>query len=263
MKKLKKRIYELFDVPAPDDRASKLFDVLIFCLIILNVAAVIFETTEYAEGLLSYFRAFEFVSVVVFTIEYVLRIWSITENTDYERPITGRLGYAFTPMLLFDLAAILPFYLPMIIPIDLRFLRILRLVRVFRVFKLARYVDDLQIMIKVLKDKREELFITLFVGFILLLIASSMMFYAENEAQPDAFSSIPAAMWWGVCTMTTVGYGDIAPVTTLGRFIASFVAVMGIGMFALPAGILGSGFMEEFSKRGETKTCPHCGKEIE
>lgn len=264
MKIIRKRVFEIVDITAPADRTSKIFDIFIFSLIILNALAVILETTEWGGGYKSLFYGFELVSVAVFCAEYLLRVWSCVENPDYANSFKGRIRFAFSPMLLVDLAAILPFFIPLIIPFDLRFLRILRLIRIFRVFKLTRYVDDMKIMINVLKNKKEEIFITLFVGSMLLFISSSLMYYAENDAQPENFSSIPNTMWWGVCTLTTVDYGDnIYPVTTLGKFIGSAIAVLGVGLFALPAGILASGFMEEIDKnKAKSSACPHCGKEI-
>jgi len=175
----------------------------------------------------------------------------------------GRFRFALSAMPMIDLLAVLPFYLPFL-GLDLRFMRAVRLFRLFRVAKLARYSEALRTFCRVLGAKKEELGVTLFTLFLLLLLASCLAYYAERDAQPEAFSSIPAAMWWGVCTLTTVGYGDVCPVTALGKGIAAVIAVLGIGMFALPAGILGSGFVEEIQKRKKClQRCPHCGWEIE
>jgi len=134
------------------------------------------------------------------------------------------------------------------------------------VFKLGRYHDSFHTIKTVLNKKRGELFVAVFLGMIILVVASSVMYYAEHGAQPDKFSSIPTTMWWAVMTLTTIGYGDMYPVTGLGKLVAAVIAFLGIGLFALPAGILGSGFFEEFhhrqQKEEETITCPHCGKEI-
>jgi voltage-gated potassium channel len=133
-----------------------------------------------------------------------------------------------------------------------------------RVAKLARYSTSLQLVGKVVQAKKHELSVTLFVLFLMLVIASCLIYYAEHEAQPDVFSSIPAAMWWGVATLTTVGYGDAYPVTATGKLIASIMAVLGVGMFALPAGILGGGFMEAVQQRRDApRQCPHCGADLE
>ena len=146
-------------------------------------------------------------------------------------------------------------------------MRAFRLFRLFRILKLARYSESLQTFVDVLRLKKEELMLMLFAIIILLIISSSLVYEAENEAQPEAFSSIPAAMWWGVVTLGTVGYGDIFPITPMGKLIGSFVVILGIGLFALPTGILASGFAEVLAKRKEERQkgremCPHCGRYI-
>jgi voltage-gated potassium channel len=165
-------------------------------------------------------------------------------------------------MALVDLFAILPFYLPFIIPFDLCALRALRLVRLFRLFKMSRYVEALTTLDDVIKAKKEELAVTLAMILILLILASSAMYIAETDAQPDKFPNIPATLWWGVVTLTTIGYGDIYPVTPLGKVIGGLIAFLGIGLFALPAGILAAGFAEEVQKTKRPLICPHCGKEL-
>lgn len=160
--------------------------------------------------------------------------------------------------MLIDLIAILPFYFGAMI--DLRYLRALRLVRFLRLFKLARYSESLQLFATAFRLKRDELVITSALGMVLLLVSSSLMYFAERGAQPEEFSSIPAALWWGVITLTTVGYGDVHPETALGRALGAIVSVIGIGLFALPASLLASGFIE--AARQRTITCPHCGEEI-
>jgi voltage-gated potassium channel len=260
--KIKKRVFEIVEVPAPEDQLSKVFDVFIFSLIILNVLAVILETTDWGELQKPFFKYFEIVSVAIFSVEYVLRVWSCTENTEYESPVKGRIRFALTPFLLIDLAAILPSLLPMFIPIDLRFMRMFRLFRIFRILKLARYVDEIKMFYNVFVNKKEEFFITLFVGSMLLILSSCLMYFAEHTTQPDSFSSIPASIWW--IGGTLIGYGDIYPVTILGKLLVLIIAILGIGMIALPAGILASGLMEEINKRKNNSIiCPHCGKDID
>jgi voltage-gated potassium channel len=211
---------------------------------------------RWAPGL---FRAFEIFSVAIFTVEYLLRLWSCTAAEKYSWPLMGRLRFTFTPLAIVDLLAILPFYLPQV-DIDLRFVRIVRL---FRIAKVGRYSRALSTFGRVAAAKRAELIAILSILVILLILASSLMYYAENDAQPDRFSSIPAAMWWGIATLTTIGYGDIYPITGVGKLLAGFVAVLGVGMFALPTGILGAAFVEEIqSAKRKRSICPHCGREI-
>lgn len=264
MKRIQRRIYELLEVAHPDDTASRVTDLFLFILIALNVVAVIVETVEdLATQYAAAFQLFEVFSVGVFTVEYVLRLWTCVADPRYASTFRGRIRFAGSWHAVVDILAILPFYLPMFLPIDLRIIRALRFFRLLRFLKLSRYSESMRIFGKVLRSERSELMVALFVAGVLLVLGSSFLYLVEHEAQPEKFSSIPAAMWWGVATLTTVGYGDVAPITPLGRFLGAIVAVMGIGMFALPAGILASGFAREMSKRrDEPAVCPHCGEPI-
>ena len=260
---IKKKIFEIIDPSHAYDDTSKTFNVSMLALIFLNVVAVILETEA---GLYSRYKAFfdffEVFSVGIFTLEYILRIWSCTEHPKYKAPILGRLRYALSLPMLIDLISFLPFYVPLW-GMDLRIIRVIRLFRLFRLMKMARYSKSLSTIVNVIKSKKEELGITLFSGGVLLILASSLLYFIEHDAQPDAFSSIPAAMWWGAITLTTVGYGDVYPVTILGKIVGAFIAILGIGLFALPAGIIASGFAAELqAKPSEPLICPYCGKEI-
>jgi voltage-gated potassium channel len=229
-----------------------------------NVVAMVLETVvTVRQRAPEFFFWFEVFSVFVFTVEYVLRPWAVTVDPRYAHPVRGRIRYAVTPLLLIDLLAVLPFYLPYL-GVDLRVFRAARLFRIFRVAKLGRYSHALQTFGRVIHSTREQLMTTLMLLLTLLLFSATLLYYAENQAQPEAFSSIPMAMWWGIATLTTVGYGDVYPITGIGRLMAAAIAILGIGMFALPTGILGSAFVEEIQNRGRSApmTCPHCGREI-
>ena len=264
MSNFRRRVFEILEPPTEGDAASRAFDVFILALIFLNVLGIVVESLPtFPDSSRRLLRIFEIVSVAVFTIEYALRMWTCTLNARYRRPVIGRLRFAFSFMALIDLAAILPFYLPMLIAVDLRYLRALRLFRFARVVKMGRYSRSLRLIRGAIAASKADLINTAFAACVLLVIASSMMYYAEHNAQPDVFSSIPATMWWGVITLTTVGYGDALPVTPIGKLIACFAALMGIGLFALPTAILGSAFLEQARvARQEDFTCPHCGKTL-
>ena len=256
----RKRIYEILTYSKVNDNMGKAFSIFIVTLISLNVIAIILESVKSIYVLMpELFKSFEYVSVFIFSIEYILRIWSTVENPRYKKLITGRLRFIAAPMSLIDLLAILPFYLPFT-GIDLRFLRVLRMMRILRIAKLGRYSQSLQILNRVILSKKEQLICIVFILFLLLIISSALLYDTENEAQPDKFSSIPASMWWAITTLTTVGYGDMCPVTSMGKILAAIIAVLGIGMFALPTGVIGAGFMEEITKHPKTTTCEHCGK---
>lgn len=269
MNRIRSRIWELIEVSYDADNHSPMldwYDTGMMALILLNVLAVVIESVEEIGARFAvFFSAFEGFSVAVFTIEYMVKLWACTADARYAHPLLGRVKYALTPMVIIDLFTFLPFYL-WFLPLDLRFLRALRLFRLLRVLKLGRYSQAVALMGRVFRRKRADLSASALVLFVMLVIAASVMYYAENEAQPEAFSSIPAAMWWGVATFTTVGYGDVYPITPLGRVLGSFIAILGIGIFALPAGILASGFSEERERmRSERQqnVCPHCGQVID
>lgn len=239
------RVYSLMSPAEPGDGASLAVDRFIIALILLSVLLIVLESVDSVREIApTFFDASEWLIVGVFTIEYALRIWSCTADQRHARPISGRLRFALRPDLLIDLAAILPAFLPMF-GFDLRVLRMFRALRLLRVLKLGRYSRALGMIGSVLRKRREELLVT--VGFVaaLLLIASCLMYYAEHDAQPETFVSIPAAMWWAVVTLTTVGYGDMYPITPMGKIIAAVMSVLAIGLVALPTGILGAGFVEE------------------
>ena len=257
---LKKRIWEILELSKENDKHSKYFDSFISILIGLNVVAIILETEKSLyEGYTAYFLYFEVFSIAIFSAEYLLRFWSCVSTEAYRGPVFGRIKYLLTPMAIIDLIAIAPFYLTFIVA-DTRILRILRFLRLFRTAKHFRHSKTFHIIINTLEKKKSELLSSLVLMMGLLLICTTGVYYVENEAQPEKFSSILASMWWAVATLTTVGYGDIYPITFLGKILGAISAIFGIGLFALPAGLLASGF----SDAAETgnKNCPHCGKEI-
>lgn len=260
---MKRRIFDILTVSKKSGDLSWTFDMFIISLIFLNVLAIILESIEPLRlRFQSQFDNFELFSVVIFTVEYILRFWTANLIPKFKKPITGNLKYALTPLSVIDLLAFLPYYLPFV-GIDLRLLRILRLFRIFRLFKIARYIEALSYITRVFKKKKEELFISFIFTVFLLLIASTLMYYVENESQPENFSNIPETMWWGIATLTTVGYGDIYPITPLGQFLGGVIAIIGIGLFALPTGILASGFSDEISRRKlQDDYCSTCGQAI-
>jgi voltage-gated potassium channel len=230
-------------------RASRAFDVALIVLIVLNVVAVMLESvSSIGTRYRWWFSTFEIFSVAIFTIEYGSRIWASAERQP-EQPLRARLRYSVTPMALIDLLAILPFYLSFITGIDLRTLRVLRLLRVL---KLSRYASSMRLLQDALRQEAHAIAAALFVLVLMLIVAASLAHFAEHEAQPEDFGSIPHTLWWAVVTMTTVGYGDAVPVTPLGKVIGGLIGILGIGMVALPAGLLASGFSEQLHRRRQT-----------
>ena len=261
---LKHKLYLLLD---PDNGGTiwdRMVNIFIVSLIILNTMAVLMETmdTLYNNHVLA-FRRFEIFSIIIFSVEYILRVWTITENEKFRKPFLGRLKYMLTPGAIIDLLAVAPFYLPVAMFYDLRFLRIFRLLRFTRFFKIGRYMKASRLMRNVFRSKKEELIMSLLITFFLIIVSASFMYFIEHDAQPDKFSSIPETMWWSVATLTTVGYGDVFPITMMGRVLASVISILGIGMFALPAGILASGFSDELKQTRKKNFCHNCGHELD
>ena len=255
----RRRLYLTLDPTEKGGILERIFELLLIAIIILNIVAIILDSVpevrrEYHHD----FYVFELFSVLFFTLEYLARIYSIVEHPKYGG-WRGRLKFMVTPLAIIDLLAFIPFYF-VFLPFDLRYLRIFRLMGLFRMFKVARYLKALKVFQQVIADRAEHLILSIIFIFFMLIIISSIMFYIEHETQPNAFSSIPATMWWGVSTLTTVGYGDIVPITPLGKILGGLFSIMGIGLFALPAGILSSGFFERMQTKNVKHTCPHCGK---
>lgn len=258
---MRRRIFKLIELTAESGRFARILNAFFVGVIVISVLEVIAETEPSLNAQFgSLFRWIEVMSIVVFSIEYVLRLWTICEIPKYGHPMIGRMKYAITPMAIIDLLSVLPAYVPFLLPFDLRVLRVLRLFRVFRLFKLGRYVTAIRKLGIVIHNKSSEIVIALSAALLILIIMSTLVFFAECEAQPAVFKSIPVTLWWGVITLTTVGYGDMYPVTLLGRVLGSVIAVMGIGIVAVPAGIVASGFLEE--QKSLERKCPKCGARL-
>lgn len=250
-KATKRKILKTLDRAEEADTLSRRFDMFITTLILLNVAAVIIETVDSIHDSYGvYLQYFEVFSVIIFSIEYLIRLWACTVIDKYKHPILGRLKYMLSVAAIIDLLAILPFYLPFVLNhSDGRMIRILRLMRLFRIFKLGRYSQALSLITDVVKKRKDELIVTLTLLIVMLIFASTLMYYIEYEPGKPGFQSIPETMWWGVATLTTVGYGDVYPVTALGKLLGAAIAIMGVGLFALPAGIVAAGFESELRNR--------------
>lgn len=267
MRKIKKRLFEIIQTAEDGDTASKVFDISIISLIIINVILVIADTFKVPEWCSNLFYYVEIFSVVVFTIEYILRVYTADFLYPNLSPIRARIRYIFSFMAIIDLLAILPFYIPFIIPIDLRVLRMVRITRLLRIFKVNRYTTALSTIASVFKKKKSQLLSSVFVVLMLMIIASVLMYSIENEAQPEAFENVFSSLWWAVATLTTVGYGDVYPVTVLGKILSAIIALLGIGLVAVPSGIISAGFIEiidenKDSIEDEKPYCPYCGKKI-
>ncbi len=228
----------------------KQFDRLIYLLISVNVLAMILESHENLR--LAYgqqFFYFELASILVFSFEYLYRIYHAYRSGGSQ----GIVSYVFSVFGLIDLISILPFYLNQFLTLDGRFLRILRLFRLTRLFKFGRKSESLKVFTKALEAVKSELLFTLFLSILTILFSASAIYYLEYDAQPDKFSSISEAIWWATISLATVGYGDVYPITIGGKIFATLISLVGIGVVAIPTGVISASFVEQINKQKEKK----------
>ncbi|MCL1919560.1 MAG: ion transporter [Kiritimatiellaeota bacterium] len=263
---IKRRIYRIIQPHKKDDTPSALFDWFIAFLVILDVSTTILDTLVLPGRVVFCFWVLEIFTVAVFTVEYMLRVWTADLLCSKTTPFKARLKNALTFVMIVDFIAVAPFYLHFLLPINLHLLRAFRLLRIFRLLKIKHYIKTLSQVSSVLRQKASQLFISLFILFILMIVASVLMYTAEHEAQPDVFKNALSGLWWAVITLTTVGYGDIYPITVLGKIIGSFFSIFSIALIAIPTGIISAGFIENFHEKKTNKDkrfCPYCGEKLD
>ncbi len=250
--KIRHRCWELLEPGEENDSNSKKVDIFLLGLISLNILSVILETVDDLFNQYKVtFQYFEFFSVLVFTIEYMARLWScVTEKFNNETDLKRRIKYFFSFSAIIDLIAILPSIIALIYPtIDLRFIRALRIIRLL---KFSRYSSSINNLLSVIWNQRRSFGAAYFILFIALIISSSGMYLVEKDVQPEKFGSIPHAMWWAIVTLTSVGYGDVTPITSMGKFFGSVIIILGILTVALPSGILAAAFTD-FTRKSQKK----------
>jgi len=246
---LRRRIYEILERGSPGDRASLLVDRLIIALIAINLAAVALESVPSLAARYGVaFAAIEYASLVIFTVEYALRIWVAVEHAPYHRGsrLASRLRYVVSGSGIVDLISVLPFWFGFLLPSDLRVVLVLRMIRFF---KIARYSTAMRSLLDVLYGERRALFGCAVILFGATLMAAAVMHLVEGHVQPDKFGTIPDAMWWAIVTLGTIGYGDVVPVTIAGKLVAGVTIVFGLVMIALPVGIIATAFNEQIHRR--------------
>lgn len=258
----RKYVSNLLLTHAIESRVEFFVRTLIGVLIVLSVSAVILDTEPYFQQFHVPFRIIEYTAAIVFTLEYLLKLWCCVELPRYNNGWRGRLRYTMSFFAIVDLVAILPFFLVHSgLEVFLSF-RALMLLRIVRILKFGQYSKSMGLILHVLRNKRKDIVMSMFIVVVLLVISSSIMYYVEHLAQPEAFKSIPRAMWWGVATLLTIGYGDIYPITALGKVCASVISMLGISIVAIPPGIIVSGFIEELQHRQKHVICPSCGHDL-
>ena len=245
---LKLTLYHALFGKEPGDRLRLVLEIVITGLVVASLLAIILESVpalhdQYQRE----FHLFESIAIAIFTVEYLVRIWCCTEGSPDAPAWRARLRYIFSFYGLIDLLAMLPFYLHALFPeADLRFLRV---VRMLRVLKLSHYNTALEDLFTAVMDERKSFLSAVYILSIATLVTSCLAYYAEHDAQPDKFGSIPDAMWWAVITLTTVGYGDAAPVTFLGKVIGIMTALLGVCTVALLTGIVANSFANQMARK--------------
>ena len=271
LRKIRYAIYDLIREDENERLSGRIFDGVIIFFILLNIVSLIVDTMLQAEWYIGLSSVLEVISVVIFSLEYLMRLVTSDLKAPGMNPVLAVLKHVFSFMALIDLFAILPFYMPAVFLADLRVLRALRIFRVLRLFKFGRYTLAFNVIGDTLKKKKHQLLSSLFVIFVLMTVSSVLMYNFEHEAQPSVFQNAFSGFWWSIATFTTVGYGDIYPITVGGKILASVMALLGIGLVAVPTGILSAGFIEysgqqkeqENEHENEKRYCPYCGHSLE
>lgn len=244
MKAKKKRIFDIIQIGKKDDFISRAFDIFIVCTILLNIAVLFMETFDSLHSFDPVFKAIEAITVLIFGIEYLLRIWT----AEYLYPACSQWKAVLKFLVSFDgivdLCTILPFFFLS----GFVALRMLRVVRILHLFRINAYYDSFHVIKSVLKEKKNQIISSVFIILVLMLFSSLGMYSAEHEAQPEAFNNAFSGIWWSISTILTVGYGDVYPITVSGRLLAILIAFLGVGVVAIPTGIISAGFVEQYTK---------------
>lgn len=244
----KKRIFKIIQIGSRTDIPSMCFDIFIILAILINISVVFLETFDAAVRYSGILRIVEFVTMAVFLVEYILRVWTadcLYPEKSYPAAIF-RFVISFYGVV--DLLTILPYFCPFFIPSGAVVFRMLRVVRILRLFQINSRYDAFHVITAVLKEKRNALVSSIFLVLVLMLASSLCMYGLEHEAQPENFSNAFSGIWWSMSTLLTVGYGDIYPITIGGRFMTIVIAFLGVGMVAIPTGIISAGFVEYYTK---------------
>ena len=231
-----------------DEVGSRIVDIIMIGLIVVNVACLMLETMKELSHYHSLFITIEEITLWVFLIEYILRLWSCTVHPSFERPFKGRLAFACRPLSIIDLIAILPVVVPLLTS-DTTVVRVIRLIRVLRLLKISRYSESIALIGQVFRKASGIIAFSSLLLVVLVILVSTSIYNLEHEAQPDKFPDIPHSVWWTVVTLTTVGYGDVFPITDGGKILAMLSLIAGIGLVSLPSAALAGAFSEIWAEK--------------
>lgn len=248
LQRIRKRIFEILQIGRKGDTPSIVFDAFITVVIIINLAAVIFSTYDSSAPFKKIIDIIELVTVIIFTVEYILRLWTAVYLYPSKKSFVAALFFVFSLSGIVDLLTFFPYYLPVVFPSGVVAFRIFRVIRIFRLFRINQKYDAFNVIIDVLKDKKKQIISSISLVLILMVAASLCMYSLEHDAQPELFKNAFSGIWWATSTLLTIGYGDIYPVTTAGKILAIIISFLGVGMVAIPTGIISAGFVEQYTK---------------
>lgn len=250
----KERVYEVIREEEDKSLAGEIFDWVMLFLIVLNLAFLFMDTFTMPKWYKPVTDLVEMVTTLAFTIEYILRIWVAPVEFAALKPAKARVKYIFSLMAIVDLLSVIPFYLRFVLPFDLSVLRVFRFIRLMRIIKVTRYSEPIQTLLDVFKKKATQLLASLAIIFSLIMVASLLMYDLEHDAQPEAFSNAFSGLWWALETVTTIGIGDITPITSAGKVVGATIGLLGIGVVAVPTGIISAGFIMVMGANNDSGT---------
>ena len=248
-KSIRKKIFDIISIGNKSDLASRVFDIALVIVIFCNLTVTLLSTFQWWDQYKSVLDTVEFVTILIFTVEYLLRLWTADFLYPRKTKWAAILAFVISISGLIDLLTFLPYYLPIFFPAGAVAFRILRVVRIFRLFRVNAQNDAFSVILDVLYEKRSQLLFSIVLILIFMIAASLCMYDLEHEAQPEAFQNAFSGIWWSVSTLLTVGYGDIYPITIAGRVMAIFISFLGVGMVAIPTGIISAGFVQQYTIR--------------
>lgn len=248
MENIKHRTFEVIQIGKDKDIISLAFDVFITIVIFISLFVTLIETFTAAEPYMGQLKTVELVTMVIFAIEYVLRIWTAEYLYPKKSSFRAKLAFMSSFYGVIDMMTFVPYFLPVFFPAGAVAFRMFRVARIFRLFRINAYYDAFNVIAEVMIEKKDQILSSVWMILVLMIASSLCMYGLENEAQPDKFKDAFSGIWWAVSTLLTVGYGDIYPITPAGRIVGIFIAFLGVGMVAIPTGIISAGFVEQYTK---------------
>lgn len=246
---LRRRTFEMIEIGASEDAISRGYDIFNLCSIVINLTASILYTFDHFQAAYGNFLlTIEAITVAFFAMDFLLRAWTAKILYPQDTEIKALLRYIFSFKGLVDICSFLPYYLPFFFPTGAVAFRMFRVMRFFRLFRINAYYDSFNVITEVIIGKRQQLISSVFIILVLMLAPSLCMYSLENQAQPHVFTNAFSGIWWSISTLLTIGYGDIYPITTMGKLFSIVITFLGVGMVAIPTGIISAGFVDQYSR---------------